>query len=298
MSKAYKLRVTRTVFRGPEFLAEQAYISMPVVEEHFDALGRKIFECQFDSLGEPENIISWQYDETGRLLVYTETDPGQEFSFREETHYKPDGKAEKKIIFYADGSTDREVYRYNPDGLLMESRRITDDNETEEIIRYEYEGQWLVREYSEIPGEGISSEKTMKYNKLGHLVEKTEEKEDGFSRTVYEYSSEGFLLKTSVFDSEGDLIQEYEILSRNGEQVLAAREKSAGMSEKKIESIYDEKGRLVREITTMDEGRLFSEITRIYDDNNRLVQQQVITGPAYASAPQYLRYDYAYEPLE
>lgn len=298
MSEAYKLKVTRIVFRGPEFLPEQEYISMPVVEEHFDAQGRKIFECQFDSLGEPENIISWQYNESGRVSVYTETDPGQEFSFREEIHYKPDGKADKKIIFYADGSSDRELYRYNPEGLLVESRRITDDNETEEIVRYEYLDKRLVREYTEVSGEGISSEKNMKYNEQGHLVEKTEEKEEGFSRTVYTYSPEGSLLKTSVFDNEGDLIQEYEILSRNGEQVLAAREKSAGISEKRIELVYDEKGRLVREITTMDDGRLFSEITRTYDENDRLVQQKVITGPAYASAPQYLRYDYAYKPLE
>ncbi|MGC8864884.1 MAG: hypothetical protein ACP5O2_04080 [Bacteroidales bacterium] len=298
MSQAYKLKVTRTVFRGAEFLPEQEYISMPVVEEHFDARGYKIFECQYDSLGEPEYIMNWQYDEAGRLSVYTETDPGQEFSFREETHYKSDGKIDKKIIFYADSSNDREIYRYNTEGLLTETRRITDENETEEIVRKEYEGHLLIREYTEIPGEGISAEKKMIYNKKGVLVEKIEEKEEEFSRTVYEYSPEGQLVKTIVFNSEGDAIQEFEILARNGEQVLGAREKVAGAPEKRIESVYDDQGRLMREITRLADGSLFSEIIRMYDENDRLVQQKVITGPAYASAPQYLRYDYTYEPLE
>ncbi|MEJ5302164.1 MAG: hypothetical protein HPY80_01420 [Bacteroidales bacterium] len=298
MKEPYKLKVTRIIFRSPEFLPEQEFMRIPVVEQHFDKENRKIFECQYDNYGEPENIISWQYDDNGRLKKYSETDPGHEFSFREEYHYKPDGKVEKKVIVYADGSVDREVFYYSDKGQLVETRRITDDNETEEINRWEYIGSLPVKEITEIPGEGITSQKTMKYNHEGTLAEKTEENEQGYSRTLYEYSAESFLVKTSVVNEDNKLIQEYEVLLREGEKVLKAREKSAGMPEKFIDSTYDDQGRLIHELITLSDGSLYSEVHREYDELGRLSSQQIITGPGYQNTPQYLRYEYIYEPMD
>lgn len=298
MKEPYKLKVTRIIFRSPEFLPEQEYMRIPVVEQHFDKENRKIFECQFDNYGEPENIISWQYDDNGRLKTYCETDPGQEFSFREEFHYRPDGKIEKKVIVYADGSIDREIFYYSDKGHLVETRRITDDNETEEVNRWEYTGGLPVKEISEIPGEGMTSQKSMKYNHKGNLTKKTEENEQGFSRTLYEYSAESFLLKTSVFNRDNELIQEYEVLLKEGEKVLKAREKGAGMPEKFIASIYDDKGRLIHERTTLNDGSLYSEVHKEYDEFGRLSSQRIITGPGYQNTPQYLRYEYTYKPID
>jgi antitoxin component YwqK of YwqJK toxin-antitoxin module len=297
MKEAYKLKVTRIIYRGPEFQPEQEFMRIPIVEQHFDEKHRKIFECQFDNLGEPENIISWQYDDSDRLSIYTETDPGQEFSFREELHYRPDGKVEKKVIYYADGSADREVYHYSKEGQLIETRRITDDNEIEEINRWEYQGSHPVKEVTEIPGEGVTSEKTMKYSPDGVLIEKIEENEQGYSKTLYEYSPQGILIKTTVLDEDGGLVQEYEMLAWEGDKVLKAREKAGNGPEKWIETAYDEQGRLIREITTLGDGSLYSEIYRQYDIQGRLSMQQIITGTGYQSAPQYLRYEYIYEPL-
>lgn len=192
----------------------------------FDREGRPLKDARYMKNGEPEEIVEYSYDETGRLV--SERYFQEEDFFTEEiTYYYSDkpyaDSASKK---YADGSVDTITFEYDADGLLLSKTFTNEDGETEQKDICIYESGRLVRVESydseenlmSVPfqDETLSGQTRITKNDAGQVI--LEEELDAGGEVIMtvnrSYSENGLPLETEVFiDGQGKSISRHYILN-------------------------------------------------------------------------------------
>lgn len=188
------------------------------VKYEYDADGSKIKETIYDADGTVSRWYEYEYDDNGNKVRYSSYEKynGEDFPGLAHTHtweYDSDGNMLKHVEYRQDGSISVEE-EYDPKGQLIKELHYDDDGTFLSGSKNEYDADGRITQ-STFYSDGVIWIKQMyKYGSNGKAelvttrngVEKSE-----LSRTEFEYDSEGNLLRSSAYDSQGNaVIVEYQ----------------------------------------------------------------------------------------
>ncbi len=242
----------------------------------FNEEGKKLSEKQFDSQGNLIQEYVYEYDPNGFLTLELMRE-GDDFVVEKKT-FLPDekGRIQKEYRHYMDESYDTVNYHYNHEGLLIKKEVYDPDNELENIEEYEYEGKNLIRFVLKDADEDILSEKRMKYDSSGNILELTEydESEDTTIKKVYGYYPGGSKKEVLTYNEAGKLVEHVYLKEDNKGKVVQLIEETAHKKNTTNFS-YDDKGNITNQEEFDKKGETVSRVNRKYNEHNILESSEV-----------------------
>jgi antitoxin component YwqK of YwqJK toxin-antitoxin module len=243
-------------------------------------------EVQYGPDGQPEQVILFDYDERGHLLL-EELREG-DGSIMEKKTYEVDeeGKVQKEFMHYADGSFDTILYQYNDKGQLIEKRTIDDEGEEEARVAFEYDGDHLVREtHWDADGE-MEQETIMEYDEDGLLsaVSVINHYESTRVRKEYAYDDKGQRAGLIVFNEDEEPVER--VLYTSDEKGRMVKVVDENRRQKNTTILdYDENDNVVKQEEFDLNNRLLNRVERTYDEAGRIQQSKVFIDPVGRGAP-------------
>lgn len=220
-----------------------------------------------------------EMDESGSISSESKFDPHGELEERNTYVYDKQGKLLEHTLFYAiDDVTEKRILRRNDAGLLLEEVRMYGDDTGERIaytydsagrvssiVRYDEEGDFDYREEISYDGDSDKLSGRAKFDKEGKAVEKLLYAQGTDKEIVEtEYHPDGSIKSTSTahFDDNG---REISVMQRMPDGKLISG----------VLTTYDENGNILE--------RQFKDfypktMRYAYDDNNRLITQELYDG--------------------
>lgn len=221
---------------------------------------------------DPSNVITFTVgisDESSDVSssIEIETDFGQQ--------YEPTSKRLNEVICFKDGElAQKYTFTYNPDGQLtgIATQKYEPDDSVyysnTTTITYDAEGR-MTRKESLTDGDFHSSGVEYTYNAQGQLISSYAQA-GGWSKTTYEYDSQGRLSRASMEYDFGSTVTEYfyeyneaYLLSRSTSTTYDAYDSSYSYTVQKNYT-YDEFDRLTQISSTDADGMSFTAYTYDY----------------------------------
>jgi hypothetical protein len=233
--------------------------------------GNLLLEIAFGQDGEIADKIEYRYDENGNLLetlVYGEDDDILE---RKEVVRGPNGKVEKEITHYLDGSADTHEYFYNDAGMLTGFQVKDDEDEIELSEKYTYEGDKVVKvERWDEDNELIFSQED-KYENGVISSRKLWSAEDGDPYTlVIDYNAAGHKELEQRYNSRDQLIERNVYEEDDKGRVVKIVEENK-QRKNTTEYEFDERGNVIHQVETDLNGEKNHEAFREYGEDGELL---------------------------
>jgi YD repeat-containing protein len=221
-----------------------------VTEVHYGENGKVSKEIRYNSNGQQEEIHEYAYDDKDRLLEHRNAMPLDDVEEHEKTEHDDKGRVIREVKMYGDDEGESAVYEYDDAGRLKALKRYDEEGKCteEEEMQYDAEGRMSMRIVKDHHA-GKTTEIDFIYNSEGKLQEQVE-KENGKTavRTVFEYDAAGHDVSVAQYNASGNLAQ-------------------------KVESEFDEEGRLIKRISRGFYTRIYNYR---YDDSSRLTDETVM----------------------
>lgn len=225
---------------------------------------------------EREPAYYYEFDANGNRLLEVTYNDGEEEQ-KTERAYANSHLTEETIHFITDEMFEKVSYVYNDEGLLVKSNREYSDGSVESA-EYTYEGKNLIRKVIVNDEGDVEEEDIFSYEKDRMISH--QRKEDG----------EITLIVKRKYDEQGNLIEEerddrqeenhFKVLYTPAGANKAPDMKVMNSSGKVVEAlahVYDENGRLLREIMESNyKGFKRHDTSYVYDDIGRIIAEETI----------------------
>jgi hypothetical protein len=164
------ISVTRIAAKGGfnEQLPEET--SFLFLEQFFDKKNNKIKEVILSEEGDEEQIIEYNYDEEGKLILEKHHFLFDEIEEKTEFKYENGLLMEKKKE-YSYGSVETTLFSYNNHQLPTSIKVLDEDGQEEESEVFEYEGKNLSHFIKQNALIGKDTEVWFKYDEKNRLIE-------------------------------------------------------------------------------------------------------------------------------
>jgi YD repeat-containing protein len=238
----------------------------------FDEAENLVLEIAYTQNGDVTDKIEYRYSRDGLLvetIVFGEDD---EILERKEVERETNGRINRELTHYLDGSTDIQEYFYNETGQLTGMRVKDDDDEIEYGEQYFYEGAKLVKvERRDGDGKLIFTQEETYANGVISARKIWSAEEDEAFTLVVEFNAAGHRVQEMRYDGNEELIErnKYEE-GGNGRVIRIIEENRQRMNT--TEFSYDESGNVILQVETDLNGDLNHKVYRYYDpDGNPLI---------------------------
>ncbi|NCA85766.1 MAG: hypothetical protein EOM83_09345 [Clostridia bacterium] len=230
--------------------------------------GFLIFEETLDENGQTEEKVSWEVDETGKIL--------------------------KKFVHYLDDTVDTINYEYNEQGLLVRVIQKDEDGEEEHREEYDYDdGKRIAERHYEYGA--LETENIFEYDDNGRLSEVTANSPEETATLVNEYDDKGNRIKTLKYTVDDKLIEKH-LMTYDEQGRLTEMSEETPYKKNNVVMELDVAGNVTRQTETDRNGQLVSQVHREYDaDGNVLFVSATVAGLPGAPPRKYiLKYFYEF----
>jgi antitoxin component YwqK of YwqJK toxin-antitoxin module len=271
--------------RGKEFLFQQT---------EFDDSGKPLNETTFTSSGILEHRYIYTYDDKGRVIEEILMEQDEEVAEHRTMDYNDKDQLVNEYLHYLDGSADTRKHVYNSDGLLVLITDENSDGETEGRVEYVYENGRLVAEKTYGFSGELASQKILKRDGDGRILEEIAENGEESYRVVSEYDEKGIRVLSKRYDNRNRLIERIAYTTDEKGLVTAYDEETmSGLSHSLLK--YDETGDLTIQEEFDKDGSLLHKVERTKDEQGRLNTTYIYTNGQNRRPTQDYRIRFEYE---
>jgi hypothetical protein len=264
----------------------------------FDSHGNMLDHTVFGSNGRPENRKVFRYSEvSGLLLEVAEYDFLNGLIERKEFFENPEGDICKVVVSYNDGSIETREYGfsdlgkadrstiYDTDGNVVGEEIFVfdeDENVIQEIEKDAFGNELLRIERDFAPGGLLKAERVFVIDAL---------KES----TTYSYNAYGSIVAQIKKDGTGVVIESV-VTNYNDQNIPTAKRTEIQSPAGKVieESSYDETGNVIL-TEARTSGKLTFRNACTYDDEQRLISEDLLEVTTYGKVERHERLDHIYE---
>ncbi|GAB4300321.1 MAG: hypothetical protein Kow0068_23630 [Marinilabiliales bacterium] len=247
----------------------------------YDENGNIVEDTTYESKNVIESKTLSKFDNNNRLVEEINYIADDELTEKINYSYDDQGKVTNVKITYADGSVSNKKYNYSQENTLIIDI-IDEDEEYEgkEIRIYDDKGRIIEKTiYDEF--ENIDEKEKLEYNEKGEIIKRIEYNVDNEIEAIinYEYDESGNLIKylkvtndnevidkvLFKYDEQGRLIEQlnsdYYITKINYEENIKIEERydMNGIMQYRSETIYDNDGNILEEITPLYSNKYIYE---------------------------------------
>lgn len=244
-------------------------------EEEYNDNNLLVLEKKYSMDGELEEVHSYTYDDSGRLLIHLLEIPEDGISERFVTTRNADGNPTKIVKFYGEDEGERTEYVYGENAQVVKIKRYDADGEfeAEEDLEYDDQSKLMVRKIVS-PMDGNKCYR-FSYDEKSNLIkeEDYDENEQLSGYVEIHYDEENRETYVSRFNEDGKMISqlltEYDELGR-------VKRKISKSSHVRITSFeYDESGRVIEESLADQNDFVISRTRLMYDDEGRIAEETI-----------------------
>lgn len=244
--------------------------------QEFD-LNDNLVKCiSYNQQTEIEEFYEYRYDSDNRLIEEVCFFDEDEIAEQKFIEYNEAGNIKLEKILYADSSESIIFYFYNQDQKLIEKKVVNQEEETEEVEKFEYQGKQLIREIFYDTAGKILQEKSYEYNnqdKVSVFNFHGNEEEEAY-RFEYFYNDNNDRIKSLKYNAAEQLVEK--ILYDYDEMGNLVKIYEENPFSKKATRIhYDESKNQVKHEEFNGDEQLILEINRTYDESNNLTDSLV-----------------------
>ena len=239
----------------------------------YDSLGRMTEESKFFSDGSTEEIHNYVYDDGGNLISHHLDYISEGIDERFVTVRNPDGNPLRATKFYGEEEGERAEYIYSEKAKPIKILHFDADGEPEKTEELEYDDNSRLIKRTIFSHEDSSTHIFyFSYDENGWLTiqKEKDESEKVISKLQMEYTIDGKEARTKQYNADGklhaDVISEYDEIGR------LIRRMSKGFYVRISTFEYDERGNLLEETLSDENGFVITRSRNAYDDENRLVE--------------------------
>jgi hypothetical protein len=275
------------------------------LEEHEYLFSRTVYnedgkvtsEKQYDNQGELVQDYIYTYNDKGHLIEEKLQEADGFVAVHKSFEVDDKGKVLKEFRHYMDETFDTVVFHYNEKWELVKKETFDPDNDLESTEEFSYEGDRINRHVVFDADGDILSEKKTTYDDKGNAIE-TEEFDGSVGesvKTVTEYHPSGNKKEVLTYNSADQLIEKVKLKEDAQGRIEQVVEESTS-KKNTINFTYDAKGNVVHQDEFDRNGEMIGKVSRVYDDNNKLVSSNVfIHGGGRGLSRNYtLRQEYVY----
>jgi len=250
---------------------------LPYSFSEFDKAGHVICEIIYQNDGTVEHKSEYRYNEKGLLIEETLINNEGSADEKKKYEYNEKGLLSKEFLIYVDESFDTTVFNYDDDGNLLEKATFTHEGNLESKKKISYKNGKICHEACFDDENNILSEVTITYNEKGNEVEiiRFDSAEKKSIRTEILYNEEGKRKEMLTYNSSEQLIARNQYEEDEKGQITMITEED--QYKYNITTLsYDAHGNNTEQFETNKAGELNSRITRIFDENNNLIEIAVM----------------------
>ena len=191
----------------------------------FDHNGNLLKEIKYNRYGEFEEMFDYGYDQTGNLIRESYYPEENELAEEKIFSRNDSGLIVQALKNYQDGSIDTTTFLYDDSNQLIEKKTITDEDEVEQIEKFEWENGILINhEILDGDGEPLSepeehlarpNQTRITHNELNQVVSEEELDDNGevFMTVNRSYDEQGRADEVEVFiDGRGKALSRHYFL--------------------------------------------------------------------------------------
>jgi len=276
MGKIFK---NETVYRVDHVPGEEIDLSQSFDEKNtyreFDEKGNLLLDMAFARDGSVTDKIEYHYDDHDEMtetIVYGEE---EEILERKQVIRDKEGRLDKEITHYMDGSADIQQYYYNDKGILTGMIIKDDEDEMDIEERYYYEEDRLIKVERRDGENHLLYTREDKYQD-GLLITRTiwsAEEEEPF-KVVIEFNEAGRRSRELRYNHKDELVERniYEE-DEQGRVVRVVEENKARKNT--TDYTYDDIGNVILQVETDLNGELNHQVIRRYDDEGHIITATV-----------------------
>jgi hypothetical protein len=260
--------------------------------------GKVIMQCSYAQGEILSEKVVYEYDESGNVIheIYfvEEDEPSEEKSYE----YGEDNKIVRQHKHYQDGSADITDFRYNAEGLLIETVTLNDEEEVEARETFEY-SNGKVSLHIRFDGEGNPVfREEFEFDAEGKIVVQVRNDEESgeFFRLRIKYSPEGRKLAEMVYNEEDELVETTWFEEDEKGRVVQTVEENN--RDKRIRRFnFDDRGNNLGYEEHNGRGDKMVVVEHLYDQQNHPVSSMVFINGAGRTMSQHyeLRYEHRWE---
>jgi hypothetical protein len=207
------------------------------------------------------------------LALKNSTEP-HELWLYSQSEFDPKGNLTEQSVYTQSGSlVERTIKDYDEKGFLLREKYFAEAGEQSEETSYERDENGLVVKELKHYIDGSFDTTTYNYDSQHRILLKITVNDEGEveQKVVNEYRDD-FLLKTSLFDCEGNLIRQDEFkYDEKGNSVEHKRVDNESGEDAFIVTTYNSNGRKKTEISYDEDGDIINQTTYFEDENGQLL---------------------------
>ena len=194
----------------------------------FDINGNLLKEIKYNRFGEFEEMFDYGYDQSGNVIRESYYPEENELAEEKIFTRNDSGQVVLALKNYQDGSIDTTIFLYDDSNHLIEKKTTTDEDEVEQIEKFEWDNGILIN-HEILNGEGEPISETeehparpnqtrITHNELNQVVseEELDDKGEVFMTVNRTYDDQGRADEVEVFiDGRGQAISRHYFLKYN-----------------------------------------------------------------------------------
>ncbi|MBE6924877.1 MAG: hypothetical protein E7466_06560 [Ruminococcaceae bacterium] len=171
------------------------------------------FSYKYDKNGniieriDPYSCTKYEYDDHGNIIRLESNDNCYEYAYTYQ-----DGKIVEEIRYCNGKEISNSSYQYNRDGNLSESIRRDDEGVSKSVYRYDANGNET--DYMNYTNDELTFQESRSYDSNNNLITETNKRygdmEDYSHSFRYEYNNDNLLVRQTVFNHRGYVLDEIE----------------------------------------------------------------------------------------
>ena len=252
-----------------EFAAEYK-----VMTATFDEQGQLLEEIKYFDSGEIEEIHQYEYDKNGRVTLHKISIPGEGIEESFITERDANGNPLKITKMYADEVGEITQYLYAENGKPVQVDQYDADGEHEHTEWVTYDDQSkAIKKVVKNHQEDTVSNYLFSYNDKPLLIlqEEVDDKGNVLSRLTFDYDEEGREINSRQTNEANKKVAE--VLTTYNELGKMIRRESHSFYIRISGYEYDEKGNLIEESLSDENGFVITRSRYVYDENDRPAEE-------------------------
>ncbi|MFN2394219.1 MAG: hypothetical protein ABR597_00875 [Bacteroidales bacterium] len=263
----------------------------------FNEDGKVTNEKQYNVRGELMQEYIYKYNESGFLVEEILQEEDGMIAVHKTWDIDDKGKILREFHHYMDETYDTVTFYYDDQGKLIKKETIDPDGDLESIEQLTWDGDHITQMLMQDADGDVLSEKKTRYDDKGNIIE-VEEYDgsvDDLSKKEIEYYPSGNQKQVLTYNDAGQLVEKVQMKEDAEKRIVQIVEETTARKST-INFTFDGKGNIIHQEEFNRNGELVGKVSRMYDENNRLVSSTVfIHGDGRGLSRNYtLRQEYVY----
>lgn len=207
------------------------------------------------------------------LQFNSHVDNGVEF-LSLQTFYNEEDKPVEELKYMQDGSMDeRHIYRWENKHLISHTIEMQQEGMSEEY-RFTRTQEGRLTSEQKFYGDDAGEATEYFYNTEGQMEKVVKYDADGIKEHEEQFEFENKLLKIHrILDGSENLLSESEYRNEDGRPVLRKERDSDGNELHQTVYEYDDKGNLIKTITSNPEGKVIESYSVTFDERGNITEK-------------------------